>query len=594
MSTSNYVGQTSKSFRVDPRDHVAALFWGGILAGLLPFLVKYCRAMWYQDLYQYFPFLLLGVFGLAYHRFDGRIRLPENLFSKAATLVAMVLMVLAAFLASSWLGAVSFVVATAGFLASQRESHVANTSGAAVSGRPAKTKGPDAATGALSLFYLAIPMVMFIRAPLLGTYTIMYRLQRATSSLGSTILDVLGIIHFQVGNTIELVNKSLFVAEACSGVQSLFTMCFLTLLLWAYRRRTFLVLPFYVAFAFFFAVVGNAIRVTSIAIGEAWFAIDLTHGLPHELVGYAALAIAAGMMASLDYVLGLLPWMNRIVVLSNAKRQVPKLGDAPEEITNTADASFDFFATIKKLPVHSLMTIAVFLFSGLVMIGWMLLQPKDVRPVVARDQVLFEPKASFFSELDVPIRVVNHTARRDAHADRNARHGMNSDGWQCGIPTSAGRPIQGQFLLSQPYMGWHELTVCYRNKEWSLASRTPIVPTSGSDPVVVAEFIAGEEVPQGSGKYGTLFFTAVDSDGSIPRAPGHTSISRSLAPLEPLIFDDFAELTGSAQTIMLQYWVTGDQPISSEEKQQVIDTIDQIREYTSKQVADYTQGLLEG
>jgi hypothetical protein len=222
MSTSNYAGQTSKSFRVDPRDYVAALFWGGILAGLLPFLVKYCRAMWYQDLYQYFPFLLLGVFSLAYHRFDGRIRLPENLFSKAATLVAMVVMVSAAFLASSWLGAVSFVVATAGFLASQREQHAMNTSGATASRRPTKTKESDAARDASSLFYLAIPMVMFIRAPLLGTYTVMHRLQRATSSLGSTILDVLGIIHFQVGNTIELVNKSLFVAEACSGVQSLF------------------------------------------------------------------------------------------------------------------------------------------------------------------------------------------------------------------------------------------------------------------------------------------------------------------------------------------------------------------------------------
>lgn len=554
--------------------------------------------MWYQDLYQYFPFLLAGVFGLAYIRFDGRIRLPENLFSKVATLVAMVLMVLAAFLASSWLGAVAFVVATAGFFSAQRESVAgSNDRRANTLASEADGEATGMTVGPRSLFYLAIPMVMFIRAPLLGTYTVMYRLQGATSSLGSTILDVLGIIHFRDGNTIELVNKSLFVAEACSGVQSLFTMCFLTLLLWAYQRRPFLVLPFYVAFAFFFAVVGNAIRVTTIAISEAWFGIDLTHGLPHELVGYAALAIAASMMASLDYVLGLLPWMNRVSVGTRAAKKPSsrkKLAEATEGFGEHGNSSFEFFEVLKKLPIPSLIPLAVCLASGLVMVGWIFLQPKDVRPVVARDQVLFEPKASFFNELDVPIRVVNHTARRDAHADRNARHGMNSDGWQCGIPTSAGRPIQGQFLLSQPYMGWHELTVCYRNKEWSLASRTPIVPTSGSDPVVVAEFIAGEEVPRGSGKYGTLFFTAVDSDGSIPRAPGHTSISRSLAPLEPLIFDDFAELTGSAQTIMLQYWVTGDQPISSEEKQQVIDTIDQIRDYTSKQVSDYTQGLLEG
>ncbi|KAA1259832.1 Transmembrane exosortase [Rubripirellula obstinata] len=550
-----------------------------MLVALLPFLVKYCRAMWFQSLYQYFPFLLAAVFGLAYVRFDRRIRLPHGWFSKTATIASLIFMVGAAILASSWLGAIAFALATGGFLSAQRD-HAGN-----------------------SLGYLAVPMLMFIRAPLLGTYTVMHRLQLATTYLGSTLLDVLGVIHVKSGNTIELVNKSLFVAEACSGVQSLFTMCFLTLLLWAYKRRPYFLVPVYLLFAFFFAVVGNVIRVTSIAVAEAWFSFDLTEGLTHELVGYAALAIAAGMMASLDHVLGLMLGKFRPTGKQTSPSDDPisRFGDshgfdtdsqktvasantANQSASNEAAASdFNFKTAFNQLPKLAKFAFVTSLACGAMMTAWMLLREPDKRPVVAKDEVLFEPKANFLSGLDAPIQVVNHEHRRDAHADRNARHGMNSDAWQCGINAT-----QGQFALSQPYMGWHELTVCYRVLDWKLVARTPTMPTSGSDPVVVAEFT------NDSGEHGTLFFTAVDSDGSIPRAPGHSNFSRSLAPLEPLIFDDFAELTGSAQTIMLQYWVTGTEPLSSETKQQVIDMMDQIRGYTSEQVAEYTDDLLGG
>lgn len=559
---------SSSDFLRDSRNHAAALFWGGILLGLIPFLVKYCRAMWFQDLYQYFPFLLAGVFGLAYTRFDQRLRLPgeapdSGWFSIVATFLCLIAMVAAGVLASSWLGAVAFVFATAGFLSAQRESC------------------------GVSLGYLALPMIMFIRAPLLGTYTIMNRLQLATTRSGSILLDVLGVIHFKLGNTIELVNKSLFVAEACSGVQSLFTMCFLTLILWAYKRRPYALVPFYLAFAFLFAVVGNVIRVTTIALAEAWFSIDLASGLPHELVGYASLTIAAGMMASLDHVLGLLPWLGNTSVIS-AEQSVGRQG-----VRDKADADksrlekFDFKKSLERLSIPQRASISVSVCCGLAMVCWTLLREPDKRPIVARDQVLFEPRANFLVGLDAPIQVWNYEHRRDAHAKRNARHGMNSDGWNCQVDSQAGPSVQGQFVLSQPYMGWHELTVCYRSLEWQMIRRTPIVPLPGAEPIVVADF------KRNTGEYGTLFFTAVDSDGSIPRVPGHTSISRSLAPLEPLIFDDFAELTGSAQTIMLQYWSTGEAPLSEAQKQQVVTTMNQLRTYTSYQVAQYTQRLLE-
>src|SRR6056297_2683493 len=84
------------------------VFWLCIYAALLPFVVLYSIAMWHQPLYQYFPFLLLGVFGLAYLRSDGSFRFPEGKFSVTCAVIAILVLILAAMLASSWLGAIAF------------------------------------------------------------------------------------------------------------------------------------------------------------------------------------------------------------------------------------------------------------------------------------------------------------------------------------------------------------------------------------------------------------------------------------------------------------------------------------------------------
>ncbi|WP_222436064.1 exosortase U [Rubripirellula reticaptiva] len=529
-------------FSLDSRVQTPVLFWSVIFFGVLPFLIKYCAAMWNQDLYQYFPFLLIAVFGLAYLRFDRRVYLPTGLGAHLAILAAICFLVPAAMLQSSWLGAIAFIFLTAAFLGSQR----------ARDGR--------------SLLYLAVPMVMFLRAPLLATYTVMNRLQLITTDLSSILLDVVGVLHNQSTNTIELVSKNLFVAEACSGVQSLFTICFLALVVLVYQRRSLILTPLYLGIAFLFAIAGNVIRVTSIAIAEEWFRVDITTGLRHELIGYLCLAIAAGMLVSFDHLIGLLPFATRT-------QQSATTTDTEGLVQANAESEFSIGHGLRGMRIGQVVPVAIIVLCGLAMITQYALSETDVRPVVATNQVLYEPSPSFLSGAGAPVRVVSHEVNRDSHGDRNARHGMNSDVWRCGIGSQS-----GQFVLSQPYMGWHELTICYKVQNWTMTARNAVSVAGEQEPVVVADFLSD------NGVHGCLVFSGVNSNGKLPRTPGHSPYARILAPVYPLIMDDFAETSGSAQTLMLQYWMAQPQPINEADKQNAVDAMVKIRRHTAKEI----------
>jgi hypothetical protein len=104
---------------------------------------------------------------------------------------------------------------------------------------------------------------------------------------------------------------------------------------------------------------------------------------------------------------------------------------------------------------------------------------------------------------------------------------------------------------------------------------------------VVAEFTNDQN------QHGVLLFTAVNSDGQIPRTPGHSPYSRALAPLHPLILDDFAETSGSGQTMMLQYWLVQQNPLGDEDKQRLVDAMHKIRSHVSTRVAGEMERAFE-
>ena len=178
---------------------------------------------------------------------------------------------------SPWLGTISWVLFIGAWMKSQNQSD-----------------------GYWGLMHLWPPLLLLIRLPMHLDTHLMSWLQRVSSRLSSLMLDMIDLPHRLQGNVFELAGGTLFIGEACSGVQSLFTMLFCSMFLVAWLRRRVTLLPVYLLAAVVWASCLNVMRIVAIAVAQEWYRIDLLHGWKHDLLGYICLALAIGLLLSTD------------------------------------------------------------------------------------------------------------------------------------------------------------------------------------------------------------------------------------------------------------------------------------------------------
>jgi exosortase len=136
---------------------------------------------------------------------------------------------------------------------------------------------------ALLLFMIPIPAIIYAQLTL--------RLQELATTLAEWMLSAVGIPVIRTGNLLELPSQVLNVAEACSGIRSLLSLSFLSLV-YAYFRdnRT------WVRWILFFSTVpiaigANAIRVALTGVLSE-VNTNLAQGAYHEVEGYIVFIIA--------------------------------------------------------------------------------------------------------------------------------------------------------------------------------------------------------------------------------------------------------------------------------------------------------------
>lgn len=138
----------------------------------------------------------------------------------------------------------------------------------------------------LAFLLLAIPMPYVIYYGLTGP------LQGLAAKAAVFGLNTLGILAVREGNIIHLPGTTLEVAEACSGIRSLYAF----LALGALFARSFPV-PAWVRLLIFLltiplSVVGNAFRVLGTGIGAHVIGPEVAHGTVHELFGLIIFVVA--------------------------------------------------------------------------------------------------------------------------------------------------------------------------------------------------------------------------------------------------------------------------------------------------------------
>lgn len=481
-------------------------FWGALLAVSLPMMVPYLTSLWAIESYRFFPFAFLAVAALLYSRWDRSFRAPRAWLGWAAIACGLVCIVAGVLLATKWLAAVGFVCFAAAWLGSSR--------------------GPSDQT----LFALSLPLFLIIRLPLGYDQLLVIQLQRITSQLASVFLDLLAIPHAVANNVITLPSRELFVAEACSGIQSVFTLSFIATLLVVYHRRPIWLTPFYLAIAVLLAIAANTTRVTAVAVGEAWFSLDWATGLPHEVIGYLALAVGALLLLSFDQLITAMihpidmhsdvPLEENPILRAWNYLLDPDYSAASYQQRDDAPAS-------ETRPLHSLWQTAwprrVFLaVAGLLTLVTAVQAFKMQRPplITRPTELVFDPPRDLFRDQLDTMQVLGHERMR---GNTDPRLGENADIWKLRIE---GVDVESEFVLSQPYRGWHELCICYEAGNWNVLNREvygeldEAETSSGNKdfaPLAVARF------KRDPGTYAYLLYSAFDPSGDVlvpPERPG--------------------------------------------------------------------------
>lgn len=164
---------------------------------------------------------------------------------------------------------------------------------------------------------LAFPLLLLpfmIPIPAIVFNQITFPLQLFASQVAETVLGWIGIPVLRDGNILELASQRLSVAEACSGIRSLLSLSFLSLV-YAYFFDTRVWMRWVLLIATVpIAILANSGRVTLTGIISE-INPELARGFFHSLEGWIIFLIALAMLAGLHVVI------NRVAKWAAPRRQ---------------------------------------------------------------------------------------------------------------------------------------------------------------------------------------------------------------------------------------------------------------------------------
>jgi len=498
-------------------------FWLCLLLATLPLFARYLIQLWSNRIehYQFVPVALVAVVVLVGFRWDRQATLPRGLIGWALIVSGLAVLAIGVLAFSPWLGALAFVLA---FTAWAWVSHE-----------------PDGKR----LIGLALPMAMVLRLPLGWDQFLIVKLQRFSTQLASVFLDGTWTPHLVTGNVISLAHRDLFVAEACSGVQSVFTLAFVAALLVSISRHRLWLDPAYFAASILLAILGNALRISIVAIVDVRLGFDATTGWSHELIGYLSLLVAFGLLISFDRLVRALlhpvgfGWIdepvteNSLAMIWDKRLALIPVGweiPAEDEKPDQSGSSEAAYQPPRGLPATKQSSNTPFLIGCSALVGMLSLglavwagtslarNAAPERPVELVLQRLFVPAPKVLGDRLGTFEVKNHEQARDTG---QRRLGLAADVWTIGD-----HRLSGQLVLSQPYFGWHELCFCYENLDWYLVDRGVLPGASaissaeanfGSPEYAYARFKRASSPSDYQNGY--LWFSAITYDGVVASPP---------------------------------------------------------------------------
>ena len=529
-----------------------------LLGAVLPLLLLHFGNLWTnRPHYEFFPILIAGVLFLAWSRTPPLRFAEQNGWSRLSTwlllFAGLFVLALATLLYSPWLGAIAAILT--------------------IGGLAIVWTGVE---GIRQLHAVWLLLWMVVPPPFRLDDTLIYTLQGWTARGGSWLSELASVPHLLMGNVIRLPGRELFVAEACSGVNSQLVLISAAAFITVMLHRSLVHAAVLMCAAVVWSVVANILRVTLVVVVAHHLDVDLSTGLFHDVLGITTVLLGLGLMLSTDqlmtavlgpiysaeqdnaYASDLLSQCWNRFVASHQWEHIP-LSDVEQDFPDDAEqANADVEPLVRP---QKLETVCGFLLAGgfvsvaavAIVCSFMTapairLQTSDLARVTSQDWL---PKK--YQEWQF---VKYHTQERESSSDE----GQYSQIWDY-----ASELGNCQVSVDYPFVGWHELSRCYRAHGWTVSERTVRYER---DPQGKRWPLVEVEMQKPTGAEARLLFTLVDLSGQpvTPRTT-HWSGWRGKLARSPLLSLLRGQQTRSVQTaIQLQLLVVSGTPADAEQQ----------------------------
>ncbi|WP_168164257.1 exosortase U [Pirellula sp. SH-Sr6A] len=458
--TTSGTTSTSSPVRIaSPIDIVYAL----ILLSLGPMVWLQANSLWNRPHLQFFPLAWLAFGYFLFDRSKGVLGIANSQRQVAAIgvmLVSLVAAVEAVLISSPWLSYVAGVLVIVSWMLLR-----------------VTRLGWHQVLGISSLLWITVPL------PAGYDNKLIQYLQAQSSYTASMVLDAIGILHVREGNILQLMEKRLFVDEACSGVDSLYALMAISLTLVLWMRQPLSVAIGALCMVPVWASCSNILRLVTIVLSLEWLGLDLSSGTPHTILGLVVFVIAFAC----DF--AFIQFLGAVVELPHQTKKANLLKDRPGR-------SFGFTRSERHLqrgpelalPVASSNSSTAlrwaWILSGALALCFLGVGAYSTR-VLSGGTIFRFPEfteaslAKLKESLQLPNDLNDWKLFRTELVERSKENSMGqfSHVWLYNSTSTT-----GTLSVDFPFRGFHLLDICYEGAGWRQQETQPVIESPLNDP----------------------------------------------------------------------------------------------------------------